>query len=75
MERLYRELYGQYREFTEVDIVLKDRLLTYSEEAELKGREEGKKDMAKGLLSDGVPPDIIAKNSGLTLDTLKAMMN
>jgi hypothetical protein len=31
--------------------------------------------MAKGLLADGVPPDIIAKNSGLSLDTLKALMN
>jgi hypothetical protein len=75
MERMYRELYSQYREFTEVDIMLKDRLLTYSEEAELRGREEMAKDMAKGLLAEGVPPDVIARSAGLPLDSVKALMN
>ncbi|MDR1579016.1 MAG: hypothetical protein LBS35_01560 [Synergistaceae bacterium] len=45
------------------------------EEGIEQGIEQGKKDMAKGLLADGVPPDIIAKNSGLSLDTVKALMN
>ena len=71
MERLYRELYNQYEELTEVDTMLKDRLLTYSEEAEQRARE----DMAKELLAEGVSPDIIARSSGLPLDTLKALMN
>ncbi|MDR2180204.1 MAG: hypothetical protein LBP21_07835 [Synergistaceae bacterium] len=79
MERLYRELYSQYPELTEAHVVLKDRLLTYSEEAELRGRDEGrkegKKDMARGLLARGVPPDLIAESSGLPLDTLKALMS
>jgi predicted transposase YdaD len=59
--------------------MLKERLLTYSEEAELRGRDEGRKegikDMAKGLLTRGVPLDVIAESSGLPLDTLKALMN
>jgi hypothetical protein len=40
--------------------MLQERILTYSEEAELrgveKGREEGKKDMASKLLNSGVAP-------------------
>jgi predicted transposase/invertase (TIGR01784 family) len=83
MERMYRELYSQYKEFTEVDTMLKDRLLTYSEEAELKGRKEGIKEgikegvekVARSLLSRGVPPDIIAESAELPLDAVKALMN
>jgi hypothetical protein len=55
--------------------MLKDRLLTYSEEAELKGRGEGKRDMARRLLSEGVPPDVIARSAELPLDTVRALMN
>jgi predicted transposase/invertase (TIGR01784 family) len=75
--------------------MLKERLLTYSEEAELRGRDEGRKEgrnegikegrnegikegiekVAKGLLAEGVSPDIIARGSGLPLDTVKALMN
>ena len=36
-ERLYRELYQGYNEFKEADVVLQDIILTYSEEAELRG--------------------------------------
>jgi hypothetical protein len=45
------------------------------EEAVEVWKEEGKEEMARGLLADGVSPDIIAKHSGLSLDTLKAMIN
>jgi hypothetical protein len=79
MDRMYRELYSQYREFREVDVMLRDRLLTYSEEAELRGRDEGRKEgikeVAKGMLAEGVPPDVIARGSGLPLDAIKALMN
>jgi hypothetical protein len=87
MEYLYKELFAQYDEFKEADMMLRDRILTYSEKAELegiekgieKGRvegiEEGKKEMARGLLSNGVSPDIIAKSSGLPMDAIKALMN
>jgi hypothetical protein len=44
------------------------------EEAVEVWKKEGMEEMARGLLADGVPPDIIAQNSGLSLDTLKAMM-
>jgi hypothetical protein len=42
----------------------KGRLLTYTAEAELRGRDEGKKDMAKGLLVRGVPPNVTAESAG-----------
>ncbi|GHV38109.1 hypothetical protein FACS1894187_16410 [Synergistales bacterium] len=58
MERLYRELFAQYAEFKEGDVMLQDRILTYSEEAakkaakeaELKGIERGiEKGIEKGI--------------------------
>jgi len=45
-DRLYMELYQGYKEFKEADAMLKDTILTYSEEAELRGIEEG---MKKGI--------------------------
>jgi hypothetical protein len=41
------------------------------EEAELRGRDEGRKDMAKELLVHEVSPDVAAESAGLSLDTLK----
>jgi hypothetical protein len=50
MEYLYKELFAQYDEFREADAMLQERILTYSEKAELRGRVEGriegKKEMA-----------------------------
>jgi len=40
-EKLYRELYQGYDELKEADVMLKDKILTYSEEAELKSIEKG----------------------------------
>ena len=39
------------------------------------GMEKGMEKMARGLLANGVPPDIIARSSGLPLDVVKTMMN
>jgi hypothetical protein len=83
MAYLYKELFAQYDEFKEADAMLQDRILTYSEKAELKGfekgREEGReekaRDMARELLANGVSPDIIAKSSGLPMDAIKTLMN
>jgi hypothetical protein len=86
-ERLYKELYKEYDEFKEVDVVLQDTILTYSEEAELrgikKGRREGKAEgkaegiaeMARNLLRRGVAPDVVAESAGLPLDKIRALLN
>jgi predicted transposase/invertase (TIGR01784 family) len=79
MEQMYRELFEQYSEFKEADTMLQDRLMTYEEKAELrgieKGREEGRKEIARKLLANGASLDFIAQNCDLPLDTIKGMMN
>jgi hypothetical protein len=58
---------------------LQDRIRTYSEEAAEKAKREGIKEgmakLAKRLLADGVSPDVIARNSELPVDDVKALMN
>ncbi|MDR1508887.1 MAG: hypothetical protein LBS53_04550, partial [Synergistaceae bacterium] len=41
-ERLYSELYKEYEEFKEADVMLQNTILTYSEEAERRGIRKGK---------------------------------
>jgi predicted transposase/invertase (TIGR01784 family) len=80
-------LFAQFDEFKEVDVMLRDRIRTYSEEAAEKAAElakqeginegvkEGIAKLAKRLLADGVSPDVIARNSELPVDEVKALMN
>jgi predicted transposase/invertase (TIGR01784 family) len=79
MEKLYVELYSGYDEFKEADAMLQERILTYSEEAELrgieKGIEKGREEVVKKLLAGGVSPYIIARSCELPLDAVKAMIN
>ena len=84
-ERLYRELYQGYDELKEADVMLKDWILTYSEEAELKGREEGRKEgmekgiekgreeVARSMLARGMALPDIAEIAGLSLDKIQAL--
>jgi predicted transposase/invertase (TIGR01784 family) len=46
-----------------------------AEEVERRGMEKGKEEMAKNLLANGVPPDIIARSAGLPLDKIQSMVN
>ena len=88
-ERLYKELYQEYTEFREADAVLQDKILTYSEEAELKGRTEGRKEgreegmekgeekkalkVAKKLLARGMALSEIAEIAELSIDKIQAL--
>ncbi|GHS87877.1 hypothetical protein AGMMS49957_08500 [Synergistales bacterium] len=40
-----------------------------------RGREEGKREMARNLLANGFTPDVIAKSAGLPLEQIQGMMN
>jgi predicted transposase YdaD len=40
-----------------------------------KGIEKGKEEMARNLLANGVPPDVIAKSAGLPLRKIRTLMN
>jgi hypothetical protein len=78
MERLYRELFAQYTEFKEADVMLQDRILTYSEEAakEATKKAELKKafDVAKKMLERGVALSEIAEIVELPIDTLQPLV-
>ncbi|GHV37155.1 hypothetical protein FACS1894187_13180 [Synergistales bacterium] len=82
MERLYRELFAQYAEFKEGDVMLQDRILTYSEEAELKGIKKGIKkgkaekafDMARKLLARGMTLLEVAEIAELPIDKLQTLV-
>jgi predicted transposase/invertase (TIGR01784 family) len=52
-------------------------LLTKDEAAQIKqsGIEEGKLEIARNLLANGVSSDVIAKSSGLPLDKIQALAN
>jgi predicted transposase/invertase (TIGR01784 family) len=71
--------------------VLQNTILTYSEEAELRGIERGiergraegiergkaemAREMAKNLLANGVSLDIVAKSAGLPLKKIRTLIN
>ncbi len=40
-----------------------------------KGKAEGKEEMARNLLANGVSPDIIARSAGLPLEKIRSLMN
>jgi hypothetical protein len=47
----------------------------YTARGREKGIEKGKFEMTKNLLARGVSPDIIADNSGLSVNEIRSMMN
>jgi hypothetical protein len=50
MQRMYKELFAQYNEFKEADVMLQDRILTYAEEAEEKAKfKAAQKMLARGM--------------------------
>jgi hypothetical protein len=46
-----------------------------AEKVRLEGREEMANEMAKNLLANGVPPEIIAKSAGLPVEKIQALIN
>jgi predicted transposase/invertase (TIGR01784 family) len=78
LERLFRELYGQYDEFVEEEGMLQEKLELYTDKYVEKGKVEGKAEkaleVAKNLLADGLSPERVAKNTGLPLRTVKALL-
>ena len=81
-ERLYRELYQGYEELKEADVMLKDMILTYSEEVALKVKEEvalkvkkeSREEIARSMLADGLSPEIVEKYTGFSEKDLPALV-
>ena len=77
-ERLYKELYQNFEEFKEADVMLQETILTYSEEAELrgmeKGMEKGRELVALAMLKRGMALQEVAEISGLPVDKLQDLV-
>jgi len=89
-ERLYKELYQKYEEFKEGDVMLQDFILTYSEEAELRGIEKGIEEgiekgreegvdigvglAARGMLARGMTLQEISEITSFPVDKLKNLV-
>jgi hypothetical protein len=69
LDRLYTELYGRYQEFAE-DTSMKEKIVRYSDQI----LEQGKREIAKNLLVDGDGPEKVARNTGLSLRQVKALL-
>ncbi|GHS99689.1 hypothetical protein AGMMS50276_23820 [Synergistales bacterium] len=52
-----------------------DLLARGREEGMEKGLEEGKLEVARNLLANSIPTDIIVKSTGLPLNQIQSMMN
>ena len=59
-------------QFRPIEEVQKD-ILIHIAIAKVEGRVEGKIEMAEKLLNDGVSSEIIARNVGLTLETIQVL--
>ncbi|GHU44820.1 hypothetical protein FACS1894190_16530 [Spirochaetia bacterium] len=69
MERLYKELFSQYEELAEGDIMLEEKLDYYSDKFEIAQAKE----IAKNLLAMGDTVEKVAKATGLPIKTIKAL--
>jgi hypothetical protein len=78
LERLFRELYGQYDEFVEEDSVLQEKLELYTDKFVREGEKKGEKrkalEVAKNFLAFGLKPEDVAKNTGLPLRTVQVLL-
>jgi hypothetical protein len=75
LECLYKELFDQYDELAEGDIMLQDKLDFYGDDREKRAKLENSKEIAQNLLADGISPEQVAKCTKLPLKTVKAMQN
>ena len=83
MERLYKELFAQFGEFKEADIMLRDRILTYSEEAAAKAAKKATReaklekafDVAKKMLARGMALPEIADIVELPVEKLQTILS
>jgi predicted transposase/invertase (TIGR01784 family) len=47
----------------------------YKERGRQEGRQEEKIEIAGNLLSDGISPEIVARNTGLSQEEIRTLMN
>jgi predicted transposase/invertase (TIGR01784 family) len=74
LERLFQELYMEYTEFKETNMILQDRILTYSEEVAKQEREKARKEklqIARNLKQMGLSDTQIASATGLSHEDIQ----
>jgi hypothetical protein len=69
MGKLYNNIYGEYSDFKEAKIMINDMMLTYSEEAALKTKQE----IAQELIGMGLKIEQIVKATKLDLSTVESL--
>jgi predicted transposase/invertase (TIGR01784 family) len=74
LERLHSELYGKYKEFAQENSMLKEKIVRPSALIKAQGKREGRLEVAKNFLSDGLSPERVARNTGLPLAEVKALL-
>ncbi|MDR1915615.1 MAG: hypothetical protein LBQ58_03455 [Synergistaceae bacterium] len=78
-------LIRQYRDFLEqhskggkamyIPLILRDSAAEIEQRGREEGKLEGKLEVARNLLANGVSPDIIAKSADLPLEKVRSLMN
>jgi hypothetical protein len=70
LARLHRELFGSYEEFVEENTIMQEKYVRYSTQI----LEEKAVEIARNLLNDGLSPERVARNTGLPLRKVKALL-
>jgi hypothetical protein len=68
------ELYGQYKELAEDNIMLREKFFETYDDVEKRGAKQKSLEIAKNLLADGLSPERVAKNTGVSLSRVKALL-
>jgi hypothetical protein len=70
LARLHRELFGKYEGFVEENTMLEKKYVRYSTQI----LEEKAVEIARNFLNDGLSPEKVARNTGLPLRKVKALL-
>jgi hypothetical protein len=70
LARLHKELFGKYEEFVEENAMIEGKIVLYSDEV----KEQHGLKIARNFLKDGDSPERVARNTGLPLRKVKALL-
>ena len=71
--RLYNNIYGDYPDFKETNMMINDMMLTYSEEGELRGRLKLAMEIAQKIMRKGWTSEEIAETVNLDVSTVESL--
>jgi hypothetical protein len=70
LDKLYCELYSQYKELAEEDSMLREYLFEPTKDI----LDRKTTEIARNFLADGDSPERVSRNTGLSIDKVKAML-